>query len=40
MPIRSFLNGEDFDQETVRILGVAVELVCIGGTAPMTSSKR
>ena len=30
MPIRPFLNGEQFDQETVRILGVAVEQVCIG----------
>ena len=30
MPIRPFLNGEDFDQETVRILGVAFELLCIG----------
>ena len=30
MPIRSFLNGEQFDQETVRILGVAFEQVCIG----------
>src|SRR5262249_748431 len=30
MPIRPFLNGEQFDQETVRILGVAFEQVCIG----------
>jgi hypothetical protein len=30
MPIRPFLNGEDFDKETVRILGVAFEQVCIG----------
>jgi hypothetical protein len=29
MPIRPFLNGEQFDQETVRILGVAFEQVCI-----------
>jgi hypothetical protein len=29
MPIRPFLNGQRFDQETVRILGVAFELVCI-----------
>ena len=29
MPIRSFLR-EPFDQETVRILGVAFEQVCIG----------
>ena len=30
MPIRPFLNGEQLDQETVRILGVAFEQVCIG----------
>ena len=29
MPIRPFLNGQRFDQETVRILGVAFEQVCI-----------
>ena len=29
MPIRPFLNGQQFDQETVRILGVAFERVCI-----------
>jgi hypothetical protein len=29
MPIRPFLNGVQFDQETVRILGVAFEQVCI-----------
>jgi len=29
MPIRSFLIGQQFDQETVRILGVAFEQVCI-----------
>jgi len=29
MPIRSFLNGEQFDQESIRILGVAFEQVCI-----------
>ena len=29
MPIRPFLNGEQFDQETVRILGVAFEQVCM-----------
>jgi len=28
MPIRPFLNGEKFDQETIRILGVAFEMVC------------
>ena len=30
MPIRTFLNGEEFDQDMVRILGVAFEQVCIG----------
>ena len=30
MPIRPYLNHEQFDQETVRILGVAFEQVCIG----------
>jgi hypothetical protein len=29
MPIRPFLNVEQFDQETIRILGVAFEQVCI-----------
>jgi len=29
MPIRSFLNGEQFDQETVRILGVAFTQVSV-----------
>src|SRR5262249_13801153 len=29
MPIRPFLNGEEFDPETVRILGVAFEQTCI-----------
>ena len=29
MPIRPFLNGEKFDQETLRILGVAFEQVYI-----------
>ena len=29
MPIRPFLNGEQVDQETLRILGVAFEQVCI-----------
>jgi hypothetical protein len=28
MPIRQFLNGEKFDPETTRVLGVAFELVC------------
>ena len=30
MPIRPFLNGDEFDQETVRILGVAFEQAFIG----------
>jgi hypothetical protein len=30
MPVRPFLNGEQFDQETVRILGLAFEQACIG----------
>jgi hypothetical protein len=30
MPIRPFLNGENFDQETLRTLGVAFEQFCIG----------
>ena len=29
MPITPFLNGERFDPETRRILGVALELTCI-----------
>ena len=29
MPIRSFLNGEQFDDETVRAMGLAFETVCI-----------
>jgi hypothetical protein len=29
MPIRPFLNGEQFDQETMRILGVAFAQVCV-----------
>ena len=28
MPIRPFLNGEEFDPETMRILGVAFEQTC------------
>ena len=42
MPIRPFLNGEQFDQETSRILGVAFEqdaLLCGLETATTTSSK-
>jgi hypothetical protein len=43
MPIRPFLNGERFDQETLRILGVAFAQVCIAlriGIAMTTSGKR
>ena len=29
MPITPFLNGEHFDPETMRVLGVALEMVCI-----------
>ena len=29
MSIRSLLNGEKFDSETTRVLGVALELVCV-----------
>jgi hypothetical protein len=29
MPIRTFLNSDHFDPETVRILGVAFEQVCM-----------
>jgi hypothetical protein len=29
MPIRPFLNGERFDPEIERVLGVALEMVCI-----------
>ena len=29
MPIAPYLNGERFDPETKRVLGVAFELVCI-----------
>jgi hypothetical protein len=29
MPIRPFLNGERFDDETVRVMGVAFETICI-----------
>jgi hypothetical protein len=28
MPIRHFINGQRFDEETLRILGVTFELVC------------
>jgi hypothetical protein len=29
MPITPFFNGERFDPETTRVLGVALEMVCI-----------
>ena len=29
MPITQFLNGQKFDAETRRVLGVAFELVCV-----------
>jgi hypothetical protein len=29
MPIAPFLNGERFDPETTRVLGVALEMTCI-----------
>ena len=29
MPIRPYLNGQRFGPETTRVLGVALELVCI-----------
>jgi hypothetical protein len=29
MPIRPFLNGENFDPETIRVLGVALEMTCV-----------
>ena len=29
MPIRPFLNGEQFEDETVRVMGLAFEAVCI-----------
>ena len=30
MPITPFLNDENFDLETTRVLGVAFELTCVG----------
>jgi hypothetical protein len=32
MPITPFRNGERFDPETTRVLGVALEMVCIART--------
>ena len=29
MPITPFLNGEDFDSETTRVMGVALEMACV-----------
>jgi hypothetical protein len=29
MPIRPFLNGEDFDPETTRVICVALEMACV-----------
>jgi len=29
MPIGQFLNGENFDPETTRVMGVAFELACV-----------
>ena len=29
MPIRPFLTGEQFDQQTIRIFGVVFEQVCV-----------
>jgi hypothetical protein len=30
MPIRQFLNGERFDPDTTRIMGIAFEMACAG----------
>jgi hypothetical protein len=29
MPITPFLNGESFDLETTRVMGVALEMTCL-----------
>ena len=29
MPVREFLNGENFDPETTRVMGAAFELTCV-----------
>jgi len=29
MPIREYLNGENFDRETTRVMGVALEMACV-----------
>jgi hypothetical protein len=31
MPITPFLNGEKFDSETTRVMGVALEMACLAG---------
>jgi len=30
MPITPFLNDENFDLETTRVMGVALEMACLG----------
>jgi hypothetical protein len=30
MPIGQFFNGEEFDSETRRVMGVAFEMACVG----------
>src|SRR5262245_49764737 len=30
MPIREYLNDENFDRETTRVMGVALEMACVG----------
>ena len=30
MPITPFLNDENFDLETTRVMGVALEMTCLG----------
>jgi hypothetical protein len=35
MPITPFLNGERFDPETRRVLGIALELDAVMGPAPI-----
>ena len=29
MPITPYLNGEDFDQETTRVMAIALEIACV-----------
>jgi hypothetical protein len=40
MPIRPFLNGEQFDAETLRILGVAFAQVAISDLTPSSAHVR